>query len=97
MSHRFKKCIAQSLCKYSNYYYAQAVGQNLSVNIESVHFRISPGCWPRRVRLVWEIMRHALCEIIDSFEELVSTVKALCVVADDCCVSLQVIAVCCCR
>ena len=37
-------------------------------------------------------MRHALCEMIDSFEkELASTVKVLCVAADDCYVLLQMI------
>ena len=92
MSHWFEKCTAQSVYKYSNYYYAQAVSQNLSVNTESVHFYIIPGCWPRRVRLFWEIMRHVLCEMTDGFEkELASTVKVLCVVADDCCVVLQMI------
>ena len=37
-------------------------------------------------------MRHVLCEMTDGFEkELASTVKVLCVVADDCCVLLQMI------
>ena len=57
-----------------------------------MHIYIIPGCWPRRVRLFWEIMRHVLCEMTDGFEkELASTVKVLCVVADDCCVWLQMI------